>query len=198
MICINNNAASHRVNSSQKEAGLGPPDRDTSNVISLAARGYPTKLPVADLTPGELFPLSVLRLWAAPHRDPNGTHADWREPFSLADLDHDTVADFDGFMRIVLATAARSLDIRCAHCPRLGMDEATFLLVVGSLQRMRPLRASTLLGQWMPATAARIALRYAGAFARAAADAGLWIPSARMGQGRVERVGVDAGLARIH
>ena len=174
-----------------------------SNVVSLAdalgdARAYRTDAPVADLTPGELFPLSALRLWAAPHRDPGGIHPDWREAFSLADLNQEAVADFDGFMRIVLGTATRPLDVRCARCRHLGSDEATFLLVIGSLQRMRPLRATTLLGQWMPPTAVRIALRHAGAFARATADAELWIPSARLDLPRNETACVDPGLARIH
>jgi hypothetical protein len=154
--------------------------------------------PIGGLTPGELFPLLALRLWAGPHRDPGGSHADWREGFRLADLDAEAVADFDGFMRIVLTAAIRPLDVRCARCPRLGADEAAFLVALGSLQRQRPLAASRLLGDWMPPAAARIALRQAGGLARAMADAGLWIPSARMVGLRHETVSVDPGLARIH
>ncbi|BBK42579.1 hypothetical protein STVA_25990 [Allostella vacuolata] len=176
---------------------------DTATVIHLAdrrvpSRGYETDGPVATLTPGELFPLTALRLWAAPHRDPGGTHQDWREAFSLADLDHDAVADFDAFMRVVLTSSSQALDVRCARCAKLGADEVTFLLAVGNLQRQRVLAATLLLGHWMPNTAVSIGLGPIGGFARAAADAGLWIPSVRLEARRDETACVDPGLARIH
>ncbi|BBK31608.1 hypothetical protein EDC65_0412 [Stella humosa] len=173
-----------------------------STVVSLADRrpgpGYESDGPVEALTPGELLPLSSLRLWAAPYRDPQGSHVDWREGLMLADLDHEAIGDFGAFMGIVLTAAERALDVRCAKCARLSPDEATFLQCIGQLQRQRPLAATLLLGRWMPHAAVRIGLRHLGGFARAAADAGLWIPSIRLETRRDETACVDPGLARIH
>ncbi|WP_374442344.1 hypothetical protein [Stella sp.] len=160
--------------------------------------GYETDAPVADLTPGELFPLSALRLWAAPHRRPDERHPDWRDGFALADLDVDAAAAFEAFMATLLATASATLDVRCARCPRLGADEATFLLAVGHLQRHRPLGATRVLARWMPPAAVRSGLVHLGRFARAAADADLWIPSVRIEARRIQEAGIDAGLTRVH
>ena len=173
----------------------------TASVIDLARHrpsGYETDGPVSALTPGELFPLSALRLWAAPYRSPEERHADWREGFALADIDDHAAGAFDAFMHTLLATSSATLDVRCARCPRLGSDEVTFLLAVGHLQRRRPLGATRLLTRWMPASAVRIGLGHLGHFARAAADADLWIPSLRIEARAVQEAGVDPGLARIH
>lgn len=176
-------------------------DTASAAVVDLAghrAAGYETDGPVASLTPGELFPLSALRLWAAPYRRPDEQHPDWREGFALADLDDHAAGAFDAFMRTVLATSSATLDVRCARCPRLGGDEAAFLLAIGHLQRRRPLGATGLLTRWMPASAVRIGLGHLGHFARAAADADLWIPSARIEARIRQQASADPGLARVH
>lgn len=173
----------------------------TARVIDLARHrrpGYETDAPVAGLTPGELFPLSALRLWAAPHRQPQATHPDWREGFVLADIDDRAAAAFDAFMGTVLTAATAALDVRCPRCARLGADEAILLLATGHLQRRHPLQATLLLGRWMAPAAVRIGIGHLGAFARAAADADLWVPSCRLQASRADTAGVDPGLVRIH
>jgi hypothetical protein len=137
---------------------------------------YRNDAPVAELRVAEGFILTLLRLWAAPHRTPRERHPDWRQGFAAAGIGEDGAAAFDTVFRIVVSAARRPLDVRCRHCTRLGTDEAWLLQLVMVLQRARRLEAVAILAEWLPPAAARVAMMPALGFAGALAAAGLVVP----------------------
>jgi hypothetical protein len=135
----------------------------------------PTVSRTAELSTAESFVVVSLRLWAAPYRQPNLSHPDWRLGFAAAGVDEAERA-FDELFRLVLVSAERSLDVRCARCAQLGGDEIAFLRMVGQLQRCRWFEAETVLSDWLPAPVVNAALVAAMIFATALAGAGLVLP----------------------
>src|SRR5581483_6075138 len=139
-------------------------------------RVYPTNTPVEDLQVAEMFLVATLRLWAAPHRDPAATHPHWRTGFSAGGLDDDGASAFDGLLRVIAIATRRPLDIRCVKCPRLGEDEASFLQLIGLIQRGCKVGADLILAEWLPPAAARTALSYAVIVAMALRGRDLVVP----------------------
>lgn len=135
---------------------------------------YPPNTPLSQLRTAELFVVAAVRLWAAPHRDPDGApHPDWREGFAAARLENDAAPDFDSLLQVVVAATQRPLDLRCIRCPHLGEDEAWLLQLVSLLQRNHAVAAQTILTQWLPPAAVRLAARFAAGFAATLRTAGL-------------------------
>jgi len=137
--------------------------------------GEPGPHHTADLSAAEAFVVTVLRLWAAPYRQPDQPHPDWRLGFAAAGAE-DGCASFDALFLSVVARATRPLDVRCPRCPHLGEDELAFLRMVQLLQDHRWSRAETMLADWLPAEATSPALAQATLFATAIAAAGLVLP----------------------
>jgi hypothetical protein len=137
---------------------------------------YPTNAPIEQLRTPELFVLAALRHWVAPHRDPAGTHGDWRGAFRAAAIEETGAPSFDSFCRILGTAALSPLDVRCVKCARLGEDEAWLLQLVSLMQRDRVIEAAAILEHWLPRAAARIAFAYVGSFAAAMAGAHLVVP----------------------
>jgi hypothetical protein len=137
---------------------------------------YRSDVPIAELRVAEAFVVTALRLWAAPHRAPTRSHADWRDGFVAAGIEETGAAAFDTLFRIVVASARRPLDVRCQRCAHLGADEAGLLQLVMLLQRARRIEAATILADWLPPAAARMAMTPAFGFATALAEIGLVIP----------------------
>lgn len=134
---------------------------------------YAAESPLDDLRTAELLVVAVLRLWAAPLREPDRTHPHWHNGFLAADVGEDGLMAFDRLMRVAIATARQPLDLRCARCPRLGEDEARLLCIVGLLQQGRHADAGSMLDQWLPPSAVRLALPAAVGLAVALGEAGL-------------------------
>ena len=159
---------------------------------------YAVDAPLAELATAELFVVSALRLWALPHRDPGGSHPDWRGGFFAAGIDDEGMTAFDVLLRIAATAAKRPLDVRCLRCPRLGEDEAWLLQLVSLLQRRRRGEAAAILGEWLPPAAQRMALMPAEGFADALGAVGLGIvlrhPEAA---GGTAAAGADRGLALL-
>jgi hypothetical protein len=162
---------------------------------------YPINSPIAELRTAELFLVSSIRLWAAPHLDPAGSHADWRGAFVAAGIEEDGGADFDSLFRIVAGAARRSLDVRCARCRQLGEDEAWLLQLISALQQERRLEAAAILADWLQPAAVQLATRLALGVARAMAGVGLVVPrrhcEAASLHRLVETACVDRGLALV-
>jgi len=131
---------------------------------------------VRGLVTAEMLALATLRLWAAPHRRPDQTHPDWRDGPRAARLEEDAADAFDVLMRLVVATAHRSLDVRCAHCPGLGEDEVAFLQMVRAAQA-HPAAGDAGLADWLPPAAVRAARPFLAQFAAAMAARDLWLPA---------------------
>lgn len=134
---------------------------------------YAAERPLDELRTPELLVVAVLRLWAAPLREPDRRHPHWHNGLLAADVGEDGLMAFDRLMRVVLGAARQPLDVRCARCPRLGEDEARLLGTVGLLQQGRHAEAGVILDQWLPPAAVRLALPPAVGLAMALADAGL-------------------------
>mgnify|MGYP001606198170 FL=1 len=156
---------------------------------------YAPNTPLADLRTAELFTVSSLRLWALPCKDPAGVHPDWREGFARAGIGEDGAASFDALFRIVVATALRSLDVRCLRCARLGADEAWLLQLTSLFQQRRGNDAAAILGDWLPPAAMRIAVVPAQHFAAALAGRGLLIPYRHAEAATVHLHGLSAHAA---
>lgn len=140
---------------------------------------YPANTDVAALRTAELFGMAALRLWAAPYREPELAHPDWRDGFAAAGIGCGGLGGFDTLMLVVTSAATRPLDVRCLRCAKLGQDEGLFLQLLASLQQQRADLAAAVLGQWLPPAAQRMALEPAQALADAMAEAGLLLPRRR-------------------
>jgi len=156
---------------------------------------HPRGVRAVDLASAESFVVTVLRLWAAPYKQPDIQHPDWRAGFAAADAE-DGQQPFDTLFRTVVAHSLRALDVRCLRCTNLGEDELTFLAMVGLLQRHRWAEAETLLAEWLPPEATHPALAQATLFATAIAAAGLILPH-RSTEGE-DSAGVIAFPRTIH
>jgi hypothetical protein len=131
---------------------------------------------VRALDTAEMLALATLRMWAAPHRQPGRQHPDWREGPRLVRLEEDAMEAFDVLMRLVVAAAHRTLDVRCPNCPALGEDEVVFLEMTRAAQA-HPATADAGLAAWLPAPAVRAARPFLAQFAAAMAARELWLPA---------------------
>ena len=159
---------------------------------------YAANMPLTDLRTAELLVVAAIRLWIAPQRQAVCAHPVpvWCGGFSLAGMDMADIAAFDSLLRIVATTAGRHLDLRCRHSIRLGADEVRLLCLVGLLQQNQRPAAAAMLGHWLPAAAARVALAPALCFATALRDCGLLLPSRHgLPAGSAHP---DPGLALLH
>ena len=163
---------------------------------------YQTNMPVSELRTAELFVLTALRLWAAPHRDPTGIHRDWRDAFTIANLVDDGQPAFDALFTVVANATTRGLDVRCTHCAKLGEDEGRLLQLVSLLQRRRSAEAEAILNDWLAAGAAPLALPAALRFSLALAGIGLVVPLRHSDAGTVQQLHpmacVDRGQLLLH
>ncbi len=154
-----------------------------------------------ELNTAEAFAVVSLRLWAAPYRRPGQTHPDWRLGFAAAGVDEAERA-FDELFRLVLTSAERSLDVRCARCAKLGADEIAFLRMVGQLQRCRWFEAEAVLSDWLPTPVVNTALAAAMIFATALAGEGLVLPLRAWPRPDIEAVTCSShaagGTVRLH
>ncbi len=155
----------------------------------------------AELSTAEAFVVVSQRLWAAPYRQPGQRHADWRHGFVAAGVEEAERA-FDELFRVVLRSALRSLDVRCARCGALGTDEIAFLRMIGQLQRGRCFEAEAVLSDWLPLPAVNTALAAAMIFATALAGAGLVLPLRAWPRPEIETVTCSShaagGPIRLH
>jgi hypothetical protein len=158
---------------------------------------YAADTPMLELRTAELLVVASLRLWAAPYRDPDGTHADWRDGLAAAGVVEHAAPAFDALLQAIVASTRRSLDVRCKHCPHLGADEAWLLQLVSLLQRHRVTPAMAILADWLPATAARIALAPAQRFAMALGAGALIVPLRHVEAATAPAAGLDRGYALV-
>ena len=139
------------------------------------ARAVPPTQSLGDLFTAELFVVSSLRLWMLSHRNARVGYPDWHQGFLSAGICSVGAVAFDTVCRIVSTTVLRRLDIRSLCCARLGEDEAAFLRIIGMLQRDRVRDAEWVFSGWCPASAARLAVTPARAFASVLGCRGLWV-----------------------
>jgi hypothetical protein len=120
----------------------------------------PAKLCIHGLQTAELFVVLMLRLWAQPKDERDGA-PEWRDGFLAAGIAEAEMHAFDSLLRIQASVGARRLDVCGRICPRLSVDEARFLSLVGLTQRDCLADAETVLGAWLPPAGIRMALPHA-------------------------------------
>jgi hypothetical protein len=124
-----------------------------------------------DLGTAELFVVTVLRLWADPV-----PLADWRSAFRAAGIAPGGAPAFGSLMWVVAGAARRALDVRERRCRGLGRDEGMLLRLISLLQHDRAVEAASVLAEWLPPAAVRLAAPEAGVLAVALARVGLIVP----------------------
>ncbi len=132
-----------------------------------------------ELGVAELFVVSSVRLWTLPYADPGRVYPDWRQGFAHAKIDSAGTRGFDTLCRIVTTTTWRSLEVPSLCCPVLGSTETRILGVTGLLQRGHAAGAAQLLESGCPASAVRVAIEPARAFAFALQSRQLWLGARR-------------------
>ena len=130
---------------------------------------------VEHLATAEALTLTTLRLWAAPHREPETGHAPWFRGLQAAGVNQCGIHAFDTLFWIVLAAGTRELDVRCPTCPSLGVDEAWLLQLVSHSQFGLFPHAMDILEGWMNRAAVRAGIVHLNLFARALNEVGLII-----------------------
>ena len=139
-------------------------------------RAYPENAPMTELRTGELFAVMALRFWAAAYKEPAEDRYRWQAGFEAADISDEGATAFNAIFLLVATAAQRPLDVRCPKCLSLGNDEASFLQMIGLLQRDCITGAELVLMGWLPPAAARTALPFVISLAQAMAERGLRIP----------------------
>jgi hypothetical protein len=154
------------------------PQNHPSSINSEGTNGfsvYADDTTLFDLCTAELFLVTVLRLWAAGHGG-SIPPAEWPSAFRAAGIERGGAPAFGSLMWVVAGAARHPLDVRPRHCRGLGHDEGLLLRLISLMQRDRLVEASTILAEWLPTAAVRLAAREAGALAAALAQAGLIVP----------------------
>lgn len=138
---------------------------------------YPPYTVLGELRTSELLVISCLRLWVHTYCGCTCGYPDWREGVEQAGIGSVGATGFDTLWRIVASAARRALDIRPIYCAHLGDDEGRFLSLLALLQHGQVLHAKSVLTDWCPASAARLAITPAHAFALALTSCRLWLPA---------------------
>ena len=137
---------------------------------------YASHTSLGELNTAELFVVQSFRLWVLPHCEPGRDHPDWRAGFDSAGIDEEGARAFDTLLRVVAVAASREVEVRCPQCRTLASDEGALLHIVALMQRARIGEAASLLSDWLPATAVRMAIPAAHLFAQALEARGLSMP----------------------
>lgn len=141
----------------------------------------PASLCIHGLDTAELFVLLMLRLWAQPRPSPGDdggawSVAEWRDGFTAAGLADADMHAFEDLLKIQATVGARRLDICGRGNPRLSLDEAKFLSLVGLVQRDCVGDAEAVLGEWLPPAGVRLALPHAVTLATGLTRRNLIVP----------------------
>jgi len=104
----------------------------------------------------EQFVIWSVRKWVDIMRGDEKDPAVLREAFEQTRIG-DSFDAFDYLMRIVAASAKRTIDVRCVNCKGVSLDETMALGMIEAGQHGDAVSAHMYLDDWVPASAARIA-----------------------------------------
>jgi hypothetical protein len=116
----------------------------------------PGDLRFKDLRFAEQFTVWALRKWVAVMRSDEKESAVLRQAFLQAKIGDAFVA-FDYLMRIVAASARRTIDVRCVGCHAVSLDETMVLGMIEARQQGDAVSTHMYLDDWIPPAAARVA-----------------------------------------
>jgi hypothetical protein len=116
----------------------------------------PGELWFRDLRFAEQFTIWALRKWVAVMRSEEKDPVLLRQAFVQATIG-DAFFAFDHLLRIVAASARRTIDVRCVGCHAVSPDEAMALAMIEARQHGDAVSTHMYLDDWVPPAAARIA-----------------------------------------
>ena len=106
----------------------------------------------------EQFTVWALRKWVAIMRSDKKNQDELRQAFVQARIG-DAFAPFDYLMRIVAASARRTIDVRCVRCSMVSLDETMALGMIEARQQGDAVSTHMYLDDWIPPAAVRIAFQ---------------------------------------
>lgn len=133
---------------------------------------HPGDLFFRELRFAEQFVVWSLRKWVDIMRGDDKDPAVLREAFEQAKVG-DAFEAFDYLMRIVAASARRTIDVRCVRCRAVSLDESMVLGMIEAGQQGDAVSAHMYLDDWVPTAAARIAFSPVSFVAEAMDRAGM-------------------------
>ena len=146
---------------------------------------------IETLSFSEQFLVWSVRAWVDGYKAGTGRAGLLREGFALAGATDGWLL-VEELMSIIASTARRPLDVRCLACRTLGEDEAPLLAAIAGLQQDDEAPAVVTVGNWLPPSAARVALALLTRLASELRQAGMRLPVSM--PIRVP----DRGLALVH
>jgi len=146
---------------------------------------------IETLSLSEQFLVWSVRAWVDGYKAGTGRAGLLREGFALAGA-ADGWLLIEELMTIIASTAKRPLDVRCLACRTLGEDEVPLLAAIAGLQQEDEAPAVVMVGNWLPPSAARVALALLTRLASALHQAGMRLPAPM--PIRIP----DRGLALVH
>lgn len=126
---------------------------------------------ISALEPASWLVLWSLRYWAVCYRQEKAAGPMLNDLFSRNQI-ADAVYPLNGLMQISAMTTKRSLDVRCPCCPKISADEHLMLRAVRESQRGDVEAVRTILRDWLPESAARMASHMVSGLAEILAGAG--------------------------
>ena len=133
---------------------------------------HPGDVAFCELRFAEQFVVWSVRKWVEVMRSDDKDTAVLREAFLQAKVG-DAYEAFDYLMRIVAASAKRTIDVRCVRCQEVSLDESMVLGMVEAGQQGDAVSAHMYLDDWVPTAAARIAFSPVSFVAEAMDRAGM-------------------------
>lgn len=133
-------------------------------------------MPISGLRTAEMLIIVSLRLFVLQWRKPSQANPNWREGLQAGKLPPWGITAFERLLHIFPAATRRPLDVCDLHCPWLSSDEGRFLWIMSLFQHSLNVEAESMLEEWLPPTAFRLASYPAASLASALQRANLIIP----------------------
>ncbi len=170
--------------------------------LSLQLSGYPEDLPLHELRTAESLVLVSFRLWVLCHiRAPQSRMPDWRAGLRAAGMEMSARQLFDPLLGVIFASGHRPLEVHHTGCLGISRDEGALLSCIALYQHQQVDLADTLLAEWLPPAAVRVASSLAMRFAAALEVARLLLPLRRVmpdGPRQCVVTGVGQGARLLH
>lgn len=169
--------------------------------MCIPAPTYSSKTLLSELLTPEIFVVLLIRLRVAAQFDPQSMPEDWRAGMRAAGVAREGIEAFDLLMHLFGSVLHLPLDVRSLRCGGLGQGEALLLQTISLLQHDRFDEAESILSQWLPPGASRIAAQQSQRFGRALTATHLVIPMRHSEAAHLDlsrQPTADRGIALVH
>jgi hypothetical protein len=151
-------AGSRKLRRAMTGGGITMPDESHICETHQAQTPVSGELLFKDLRFAEQFTVWALRKWVAIMRSDEKDQEELRQAFMQARIG-DAFVPFDYLMRIVAASAKRTIDVRCVRCGMVSLDETLVSGMIEARQQGDAVSTHMYLDDWIPPAAARIAFQ---------------------------------------